>query len=478
MFYWSPQHNWQVVNVSQKTGQKIAGPVTSWQTPNGPYKVEHLAGRAPNGDLLVFYWSPQHDWQVVNVSKKTGKRVASDLTSWVVPNGPMLVEHLAGHAADGSLYVFWWSPAHDWQAIDVSAITGHRIAGSPTSWVTPSAGHLVEHLGARSPDGSLLVFYWTPSTNWQVVNASDHHRPENRRRRHRVQLPDGTENVELLGARATDGSLVLHWWKPSRDWQSVNWSDAVGPRHLVASDPAAWVTPDGRRTIEHFAAAGVDGSLLVYYGDGEARHLTDVVSGPFHELRRTRNVRRKVVAILWDPHRATDPAPTKNAVEQILFGATNSVRDYYLQNSNGYYTIEKAGMLGWYDADKSASHYWGPVDTSDADGDGWVNPHVEKWAEAIRKPAPISTSSRSTPTRLTARWTPSELGVLIVIPQNGPFGTNRGVVGREFPQPQPLVVDGVRFGTIAEVYIGAAGEPRPMCPRALPSVPERAGHVF
>jgi hypothetical protein len=45
---------------------------------------------------------------------------------------------------------------------------------------------------------------------------------------------------------------------------------------------------------------------------------------------------------------------------------------------------------------------------------------------------------------------PEELGILIVIPQNGPFGTNRGVVGREYPNAQPLVVDGVTINTIAE----------------------------
>src|SRR5262249_38558103 len=207
------QHDWQVVNVSQKTGQRIAGAVTSWQTPNGPYNVEHLGGRAPNGDVLVFYWSPQHDWQVVNVSSKTGKRVASNLTSWVVPNGPMLVEHLAGHAADGSLYVFWWSPAHDWQALDVSAMTGRKLAGSPASWVTPSSGHLVEHVGGRAPDGSLLVFFWTPATNWRVVNASDITGQKIAGDLTVYQLPDGAENVEVVGARAADGSLILHWWK-------------------------------------------------------------------------------------------------------------------------------------------------------------------------------------------------------------------------------------------------------------------------
>src|SRR5205823_11919714 len=64
-----------------RSKQQIASSLTSWQTPNGPFNVEHLAGMSPNGDVLVFYWSPQHDWQVVNVSQIAGAKVASSLTS-------------------------------------------------------------------------------------------------------------------------------------------------------------------------------------------------------------------------------------------------------------------------------------------------------------------------------------------------------------------------------------------------------------
>ncbi|MEP6601461.1 MAG: hypothetical protein ABJB49_06565, partial [Nitrospirota bacterium] len=56
-----------VVNVSDITGQRVTGRVASWQTRNGPYNVEHLAGRNLTNDLTVFWWSPQHDWQAVNV---------------------------------------------------------------------------------------------------------------------------------------------------------------------------------------------------------------------------------------------------------------------------------------------------------------------------------------------------------------------------------------------------------------------------
>jgi hypothetical protein len=47
----------QTVDVTTKTGQRVRGPVTSWQTSDGRYNVEHLAGMSPNGDLLVFFFT-------------------------------------------------------------------------------------------------------------------------------------------------------------------------------------------------------------------------------------------------------------------------------------------------------------------------------------------------------------------------------------------------------------------------------------
>jgi hypothetical protein len=57
------------VDIVCKTGQKIASPPTSWQTQDGPNVAEHLAGMAPNGDLLVLYFEPRFDWQFVNVTE-------------------------------------------------------------------------------------------------------------------------------------------------------------------------------------------------------------------------------------------------------------------------------------------------------------------------------------------------------------------------------------------------------------------------
>jgi hypothetical protein len=70
-----------VVDLTAKTGVKIVGTVESWQTPDGDATVEHLAGRDPNGDLLVYRRIPTIDWQVANVSQKTEQKLAGSLSS-------------------------------------------------------------------------------------------------------------------------------------------------------------------------------------------------------------------------------------------------------------------------------------------------------------------------------------------------------------------------------------------------------------
>jgi hypothetical protein len=150
--------------------------------------VEHLAGLSPTGDLLVFWWSPQADWQFVNVSDITGQRIEGPVTSWQSQNGPYLVEHLAGQSSTGDLLAFWWSPEADWQFVNVSAITGQKIAGPVTSWVTRN----VEQLAAAGPNQKLYVFWWTPSTDWRVVNVTE-------------------DNMESPGTRNISESVLRSW---------------------------------------------------------------------------------------------------------------------------------------------------------------------------------------------------------------------------------------------------------------------------
>jgi hypothetical protein len=122
-----PGQDWKVIDVTAKTGRKVASAATAWQTPNGDQTVEHLAAAGPNGELLVFYWQPGIDWKVVNVTAKTGQQVAGSATAWQAPNGDQTVEHLAAQSSGGDLLIFYWQPGADWKVVNASGKAASRV---------------------------------------------------------------------------------------------------------------------------------------------------------------------------------------------------------------------------------------------------------------------------------------------------------------------------------------------------------------
>ena len=263
VFFWSPRADWQAVNVSAISGQKLAGPVTSWQTPDGPYTVEHLAGVDASGDLFVFFWSPRADWQAVNVSAISGQKLAGPVTSWQTPDGPYTVEHLAGVDASGDLFVFFWSPRADWQAVNVSAISGQKLAGPVTSWQTPDGPYTVEHLAGVDASGDLFVFFWSPRADWQAVNVTAISGQKLAGPVTSWQRSAGELNVERLAGLDESGNVWVASWSPSRNWCAINVS--LYARSLCATSLTSWQTRDGERLVEHLAGVSNAGDLLVYY---------------------------------------------------------------------------------------------------------------------------------------------------------------------------------------------------------------------
>jgi M6 family metalloprotease-like protein len=165
---------------------------------------------------------------------------------------------------------------------------------------------------------------------------------------------------------------------------------------------------------------------------------------------------RNLLALLWNPQ-DTDGRVVHDAsaINNLLFGTGKSVVNYYAQESGGFAQINKAGLMGWFPAKKPASHYWATPDPTDADGDGYVHGHNEKWAEAILDADP-DFDFAAYDVNHDGELAPSELGIVVVIPSGSPFGTNRFVWGREYPTLERLTVDGVNIGMIAEWYTDAA----------------------
>jgi M6 family metalloprotease-like protein len=135
----------------------------------------------------------------------------------------------------------------------------------------------------------------------------------------------------------------------------------------------------------------------------------------------------------------------------MLFGKAQSVRDYYSVQSHGRIELVNAGVIGWIDAKYPAGHYWADHNPP---FEGFVSGHVEKWTEAILASAQHVDFAKFD-TNHDGTLAPQELGICIVIPQAGGFGTVRGTAAREAPSYVPLVVGGVALPVVSEVYLDA-----------------------
>lgn len=230
----------QVEDITASTGFYVTGPVTSWQTANGIYTAEHLAGQTPQGDLLIFWRQPDGvGWRVVNVTEITGKRIFSPLTSWQTPNGPYNVGHLAGRSPDNDLLVFFWQPdGRDWRVVNVSNLAGKKIVDAPRAY--------------------------------QILNNK--------------------ENVEMIAARGVEGELLQFWWKPSRDWQVLDLTEWAG--RTIASIPEPWVLSSNSNDLplEYLAATNCNNHLLLFRDYAEERDVVDKMGEPVHGLRAYPNI--------------------------------------------------------------------------------------------------------------------------------------------------------------------------------------------
>lgn len=159
-----------------------------------------------------------------------------------------------------------------------------------------------------------------------------------------------------------------------------------------------------------------------------------------------------LLTVLWDPGRPDHIAPSREQIESLIFGREKSVAGWWRENSKGKCTLQNAAVLGWYKADFPAAHYW-RSEAEDKGRTGFLGGHVEKWTEALRKAEKDFDFAKYDRNR-NGVLEPAELGILIVVPQNGPFGTMRTPAGREVPAWEPLVLDGVKIPAITEAYIG------------------------
>lgn len=183
------------------------------KNPNSIISTENIAALNSSAtELLVFSHEGVRDWEVVNVTAKTGKTIIGEAISWISQDGFMSVEYIAGNSPDGSLLVFWRFANQDWQAVNMSVIAGGGSITSsrPVGWTDNQLFN--DYVAVCGQNLKLLVYMKPqgPGTNWVLVDVTAITGIKITEVFTVYQLVD-SGNVTVLIARGIDGSFLQFW---------------------------------------------------------------------------------------------------------------------------------------------------------------------------------------------------------------------------------------------------------------------------
>jgi M6 family metalloprotease-like protein len=220
---------------------------------------------------------------------------------------------------------------------------------------------------------------------------------------------------------------------------------------------------NGILTVLRKTRVGPDLAVGANMGSASKKH--ESLIEPIHGTR-------KVVAIIFDPDRTDAPEPDRyfrDGIERVLFGAAPSAADYYRIVSARRFGLEEVAVLGPYKGDKaggstSENHYWdgaahdpnGDEDCSDST-DKYCSPFLEQQAEAMLKASADFDFSQYDLDR-DGEIKPSELGILVVTPQNSSSGSHTDVHFSPYVNGDPFTVNGVVIRSLIHWYSPGVGD--------------------
>ena len=287
-------------------------------------------------------------------------------------------------------------------------------------------------------------------------------------------------------------------------WAGCDW---VGVETIGINSHAAepWC-PDGT----YLTAFDLDGDSSLSAHDspivGQARCCSAVgrpqvsdFEQPFYGLKKQGSDEQPkevtLIVIAWQPKGKGEPTLSLEELEELYFGESNSVADWFNENSQGRYKLvphPKRPVIGPFESVYDWPFYWRsgveyvrnrlcgsgetsceawednpykiPTDPNDPryyekddrvyylDDEGYIDGHRHSWAEAIRF-AEADIDFAECDKDKDGRVSPDECVITIVKADNGAFGTRRPVSGSDVPFRQ-LIVDGVVIDIVNELYGG------------------------
>jgi hypothetical protein len=173
--WWSPESVfWKATDLSMAAEGGVVtfvGNITAFVS---PWETIHIAGTPDTtSGPAVLWWAPVFGgaWQYNTISTVDGPRVEpGSLTSYVAPWGGL---NVAGHSEQGDVVVYWWSPeAMQWVSEPLG--NGSVDIGGRLSSLVELGDPVTQNIYGRELDGSLMHLAWNPGdADWVFENVTD-----------------------------------------------------------------------------------------------------------------------------------------------------------------------------------------------------------------------------------------------------------------------------------------------------------------
>lgn len=467
---------WKAQNISSMTGTKInkLSAVCALNVPSSRSLrgSEFLYATNPSGLVTEFSFERQEGWEATTVpglGNRDLKLIPCGLTAWNKRTSRGTVITVAGISFHGDLLEATRRVRGTWDVEKVDAEGNRFSLKQAVSWKAEN----VEHLACVSRSND-LVLYWrrfsSSAGGWRRANPSG----ETSQKVDYVddaftltaQEAGSDEPIQCLTARFNK-NVLRFWWNRKHWWQVQDITQATG----IGSDEAVpgWTVPNGAHHVEHTAHVD-NGKVVVTWGLRSGRVITEKISRGRGGMAFDRKRRRDACVIPYRFKGITrqNPIYSRNFIDRKTFGSREdqSAADYFRIVSRGAFTMGRAGVFPWVESEFDECWYYNrdgcssQGDEADEAEKNWGNRHHRKYMEAIRDSAEnthIAQQFSALDDDGDQILTPDELGIIIAVDRPG-----RGFVRTaKLKEPdntrsndEPLVLNGIRFGRIAEWYAG------------------------
>ena len=313
-YYWSPQASWAAENLTARSGigeasRLVGDPIAvNLDLDNTP--TQHVFGRASEGDLVHYYWSPQASWAAENLTARSGIGEAFRLVGKIAAANHRVdgehTQHVFGLNVEGDLVHYYWSPQASWAAENLTARSGigkaFRLEGSPVI-ATPAAAWLQvvrdrdflisKHVFGLNPNGDLVHYYWSPQASWAAENLTARSGIGEAFRvvgePIAVDLVEDRTPTQHIFALNTRGHLVHYYWSSRAGWAAEDLTARVGlgaSVRLMEGLSFSVVKRDAERGTHHVFARNSEGELIHYFWSAEVGWRAENLNGGAYRERR------------------------------------------------------------------------------------------------------------------------------------------------------------------------------------------------